>query len=56
MSESPPRFQLRKIGHVVLNVSDLEASVRFYSELLGLQFSDRYPEQHGPRRHGLSAL
>src|SRR5262245_25759645 len=44
MSESSPRFQLRKIGHVVLNVSDLEASVRFYSDLLGLQFSDRYPD------------
>jgi len=48
MSESPPRFQLRKIGHVVLNVSDLEASVRFYSDLLGLQVSDRYPESMVP--------
>jgi catechol 2,3-dioxygenase-like lactoylglutathione lyase family enzyme len=36
-------FELRKIGHVVLNVSDLEASVRFYTELLGLRVSDRYP-------------
>src|SRR6266851_1623068 len=48
MSESLPRFQLRKIGHVVLNVSDLEASVRFYGELLGLQISDRYPETMVP--------
>jgi catechol 2,3-dioxygenase-like lactoylglutathione lyase family enzyme len=48
MSESPPRFQLRKIGHVVLNVSDLEASVRFYGDLLGLQVSDRYPESMLP--------
>jgi catechol 2,3-dioxygenase len=37
-------FALRKIGHVVLNVSDLEASVRFYTEVLGLQISDRYPD------------
>jgi catechol 2,3-dioxygenase-like lactoylglutathione lyase family enzyme len=48
MSESPPRFQLRKIGHVVLNVTDLEASVRFYGDLLGLQVSDRYPESMVP--------
>ena len=39
----PLRFQLRKIGHVVLNVSDLDAAVRFYTEMLGLQVSDRYP-------------
>jgi catechol 2,3-dioxygenase-like lactoylglutathione lyase family enzyme len=37
-------FQLRKLGHVVLNVSDLEAAVRFYTDVLGLQISDRYPD------------
>jgi catechol 2,3-dioxygenase len=36
-------FQLRKIGHVVLNVSDLDAAVRFYTGVLGLEVSDRYP-------------
>jgi catechol 2,3-dioxygenase-like lactoylglutathione lyase family enzyme len=41
-------FELRKLGHVVLNVSDLEASVRFYTEVLGLQVSDRYPETMVP--------
>ena len=41
-------FQLRKIGHVVLNVVDLEASVRFYTEMLGLQVSDRYPDSMVP--------
>lgn len=40
---APPTFQLRKIGHVVLNVTDLAASERFYTEILGLQVSDRYP-------------
>src|SRR5438046_6599396 len=40
--------QLRKIGHVVLNVTDLEASVRFYTEMLGLQVSDRYPDTMVP--------
>ena len=37
-------FQLRKIGHVVLNVSDLDASTRFYEEMLGLRLTDRYPD------------
>ena len=48
MTEGPRRFQLRKIGHVVLNVTDLEAAVRFYTELLGLQVSDRYPDSMVP--------
>ena len=43
MSETASPFALRKLGHVVLNVTDLEASVRFYTEVLGLQVSDRYP-------------
>jgi catechol 2,3-dioxygenase-like lactoylglutathione lyase family enzyme len=42
------RFQLRKLGHVVLNVADLEAAVRFYTEALGLQVSDRYPDSMVP--------
>jgi catechol 2,3-dioxygenase-like lactoylglutathione lyase family enzyme len=41
-------FQLRKLGHVVLNVIDLEASVRFYTEVLGLSISDRYPDSMVP--------
>ena len=48
MSDAPLPFHLRKIGHVVLNVSDLEASVRFYTELLGLEVSDRYPDSMVP--------
>jgi catechol 2,3-dioxygenase len=43
MSEDSPRFQLRKIGHVVLNVTDLDAAVGFYTGVLGLEVSDRYP-------------
>jgi catechol 2,3-dioxygenase len=45
--EIPP-FQLQKIGHVVLNVSELEASVRFYTEILGLKVSDRYGDDLVP--------
>src|SRR5437867_2805044 len=48
MSDAPMPFHLRKIGHVVLNVTDLEASVRFYTELLGLAVSDRYPDSMVP--------
>src|ERR1051326_2557297 len=41
-------FELRKIGHVVLNVTDLAAAVRFYTEMLGLKVSDRYPDTMVP--------
>jgi len=47
-SEAPLQFQLRKLGHVVLNVTDLERSVRFYTEVLGLAISDRYPDSMVP--------
>ena len=47
-SDAELQFQLRKIGHVVLNVTDLDASVRFYTEVLGLRVSDRYPESMVP--------
>jgi catechol 2,3-dioxygenase-like lactoylglutathione lyase family enzyme len=43
-----PPFQLNKIGHVVLNVSDLARSVRFYTEILGFKISDTYPESMMP--------
>src|SRR5439155_7820382 len=43
-TETPLPFQLRKIGHVVLNVTDLEAALRSYTEVLGLEVSDRYPD------------
>jgi catechol 2,3-dioxygenase-like lactoylglutathione lyase family enzyme len=46
--ETGTPFALRKIGHVVLNVTDLEASVRFYTEALGLLVSDRYPDSMVP--------
>ena len=46
--ETPLQFQIRKLGHVVLNVTDLEASVRFYTEVLGLAISDRYPDSMVP--------
>ena len=31
----------KKIGHVVLNVSDIERSSKFWTEIMGFKFSDR---------------
>jgi catechol 2,3-dioxygenase-like lactoylglutathione lyase family enzyme len=41
-------FNIGKIGHVVLNVRDVERSARFYAELLGFEVSDVYPEEMVP--------
>lgn len=42
MSERP---QPQGLGHIVLNVRDLEASVRFYRDIVGLQVSDYIGDQ-----------
>jgi catechol 2,3-dioxygenase len=36
-------FAVRKIGHAVVFVSDIERSKRFYTEVLGFKISDVYP-------------
>jgi catechol 2,3-dioxygenase-like lactoylglutathione lyase family enzyme len=41
-------FRIGKLGHVVLNVGDVERSTRFYTEVLGFQISDVYPEEMVP--------
>jgi catechol 2,3-dioxygenase len=41
-------FNITKIGHVVLNCTDLERSVRFYTEVLGFQVSDVYGADIAP--------
>ena len=48
---TPPQgmpFKIQKLGHVVLQVSDLERSMTFYTQVLGFQVSDVYPEQMQP--------
>jgi len=41
-------FSIRKIGHVVLRVSDLARSVEFYTQVLGFKVSDVYSEEMMP--------
>ncbi|HMH54249.1 MAG TPA: VOC family protein, partial [Candidatus Acidoferrum sp.] len=33
--------KVRKLGHVVLTVSDIERSTRFWTDIMGFQVSDR---------------
>ena len=37
-------FAVQKLGHVVVNVTDLERSKRFYTDVLGFKVSDIYPD------------
>lgn len=41
-------FRIGKLGHVVLNVTDMARSVRFYTEILGFEISDVYPPEMVP--------
>ncbi|HZT89053.1 MAG TPA: VOC family protein [Stellaceae bacterium] len=41
-------FRIGKIGHVVLNVRDVARSVRFYTQVLGFEISDLYPDEMVP--------
>jgi catechol 2,3-dioxygenase-like lactoylglutathione lyase family enzyme len=41
-------FQIGKIGHVVLNVRDVAKSTAFYTQVLGFQISDVYPDEMVP--------
>ena len=46
-SAAPP-FEIKKLGHVVIRVSDLQRSTDFYVNLLGLRVSDVYSEDLMP--------
>lgn len=41
-------FNITKIGHVVLNVSDVERSTKFYTEVMGFKVSDVYTDDIAP--------
>jgi len=38
-------FQIGKIGHIVINVRDVAKSAEFYTQVLGFQISDVYPDE-----------
>ena len=38
-------FAITKLGHIVLNCSDMDRSVRFYTQVLGFDISDVYPDE-----------
>ncbi|UYN94579.1 MAG: VOC family protein [Enhydrobacter sp.] len=44
---SPP-FAVRKLGHAVVYVGDIERSRRFYTDVLGFRISDDYPPAMAP--------
>jgi hypothetical protein len=41
-------IKIGKLGHVVINVRDVERSALFYTEVLGFEISDAYPEEMVP--------
>ncbi len=43
MSAAAPGIGLRRLQHLVLWVSDVERSVRFYRDVLGFEVKSRYP-------------
>jgi len=49
-------FRIGKLGHVVINVRDVARSVRFYTELLGFEVSDIYPDEMVPGGMAFSAV
>ena len=41
-------FNIGKIGHIVINVRDVAKSAEFYTQILGFQISDVYPDEMVP--------
>jgi catechol 2,3-dioxygenase len=41
-------FNITKLGHIVLNVADVERSTRFYTEVMGFKVSDVYTDEIAP--------
>src|ERR671919_2452340 len=41
MADAKTPIKIKKIGHVVLSVSDVERSTKFWTEIMGFKFSDR---------------
>ncbi|WP_276358055.1 VOC family protein [Cohnella caldifontis] len=55
MSNTEQSLQIpwQGIHHIALNTADLDATIRFYRDVLGMQISDIAPSQGGRGRHCL---
>jgi catechol 2,3-dioxygenase-like lactoylglutathione lyase family enzyme len=49
-------FRIRRLGHVVLQVTDLERSLLFYTQVLGFKVTEIYSEDLQPGGFAFSAL
>ena len=45
MADEKTPVKIKKLGHVVYSVSDIERSTRFWTDIMGFKFSDR--NEHG---------
>jgi len=47
---APPAlpFKIGKLGHIVINCADIERSLKFYTEVMGLECSDIYTSDMAP--------
>jgi catechol-2,3-dioxygenase len=45
-------FKIRRLGHVVLQVTDLERSLLFYTQVLGFKVTEIYPAMSGLQANG----
>src|ERR1700751_1370903 len=43
-------FNITKLGHIVLNVADVERSTKFFTEVMGFKVSDLSPDELAPGR------
>ena len=41
MAEDTSPIKIKKIGHIVLSVSDIERSSKFWTDVMGFKFSDK---------------
>ncbi len=41
-------FKIGKLGHIVINCTDIERSLKFYTEVLGFECSDIYTDDMAP--------
>ena len=50
---TPETLPWRGIHHIALTTSDLESTLRFYGDILGMSVSEIYPSREGRGRHSL---